>query len=532
MTRWAIVADLERCVGCQTCTAACKHANATAPEVQWRRVLDIESGEFPDVRRTFVPVGCMHCADPPCMHVCPSTATGQRQDGIVTIDYDICIGCAYCAVACPYQARFKVDRPRYAYGDPAMENELEREDPARFGVAQKCTYCSDRVDLGLANGLIPGIDPDATPACVNSCIADALHFGDLDDPASNVSGLLDTYEHFAMHEEVGTAPGFFYLTEKAVDGRPLDTGAPETTGGITMKGVEPWLQQHWDARAAGNFMGGGAGAGLFVFAALSAIFAGTALLPLTVGAIGLVGAGLFLVWLEIGRPWRFLNVFRHAQTSWMTREAMMAMPFLGLAAVAGILDAAWLAVPATAFALAFLYCQGKILEASKGIPVWREPRIVPLIVTSGLAEGAGLYLLAAMVFAELQVFSGTVSVVLLALIAGRYLAWRDYRRRLAETGAPSKSLEVFDRMAPHFTILGHVIPIILVAIGLIMLEGPPIAPAIAGALALASGWWFKFDLITRAAYNQGFAIVRAPARGNGPAGPGVKPGWTLPEKVG
>ena len=98
MTRWVMIADLRRCVGCQTCTAACKHTNATPPEVQWRRVLDMEFGEYPEVKRVFVPVGCMHCADPPCMHVCPSTATGQRKDGIVTIDYDLCIGCAYCAV--------------------------------------------------------------------------------------------------------------------------------------------------------------------------------------------------------------------------------------------------------------------------------------------------------------------------------------------------------------------------------------------------------------------------------------------------
>jgi phenylacetyl-CoA:acceptor oxidoreductase 27-kDa subunit len=119
MTRWAMVADLNRCVGCQTCTTACKHANATAPGVQWRRVLDIEAGEFPDVRRAFVPVGCMHCDEPACVEVCPSTASRRRDDGIVTIDYDLCIGCAYCAVACPYQARFKVEQPRHAYGRKA-----------------------------------------------------------------------------------------------------------------------------------------------------------------------------------------------------------------------------------------------------------------------------------------------------------------------------------------------------------------------------------------------------------------------------
>ncbi|MBW7850881.1 MAG: 4Fe-4S dicluster domain-containing protein [Rhodospirillales bacterium] len=215
MTKWAMVADLRRCVGCQTCTAACKHANATAPGVQWRRVLDMEIGQFPDVRRVFVPVGCMHCDDPPCVSVCPSTATRKREDGIVTIDYDICIGCAYCFQACPYQARYKVSKPTFAYGDDnATENERVRFKAEMMNVAQKCTFCVERIDEGTAKGLTPGVDPEATPACVNSCIAGALHFGDLDDPNSNVSRLLEENESFRMHEELGTGPNIHYLWDK------------------------------------------------------------------------------------------------------------------------------------------------------------------------------------------------------------------------------------------------------------------------------------------------------------------------------
>ncbi len=211
MTRWAMAVDLRRCVGCQTCTAACKHANATPPGVQWRRVLDMESGEYPDVRRTFVPVGCMHCDDPPCMTVCPSTATRQRDDGIVTIDYDLCIGCGYCAVACPYQARFKTDRATFAYANKPSRAEAMRFDEKRLAVATKCTFCVDRIDAGTAKGLTPGVDPAATPACVNSCIAGALHFGDIENPSSNLSRLLTENEHFRMHEELGTGPGIYYL---------------------------------------------------------------------------------------------------------------------------------------------------------------------------------------------------------------------------------------------------------------------------------------------------------------------------------
>lgn len=214
MTRYAMAIDLRRCVGCQTCAAACKHANATPPGVQWRQVLDMEVGAFPDVKRVFVPVGCMHCADPPCMHVCPSTATRQREDGLVTIDYDLCIGCGYCAVACPYQARHITHRKEFAYGNEPTEAEAARFDERRMSVATKCTFCIDRIDKAKETGTTPGVDPEVTPACVNSCIADAMHFGDRDDPDSNISKLLAENHFFRMHEELGTDPGIYYLWDK------------------------------------------------------------------------------------------------------------------------------------------------------------------------------------------------------------------------------------------------------------------------------------------------------------------------------
>ena len=226
MTRWAMVADLRRCVGCQTCTAACRHANATPPGVQWRRVLDMEFGVYPNVRRSFVPVGCQHCDDPPCRDVCPTNATRKRADGIVTIDYDLCIGCAYCAVACPYQARHKTMRAAFAYGK-AMENETKRRDDRRLAVATKCTFCVDRIDDGLARGLRPGVDHEATPACVNACITQTLQFGDLDDPKSNVSQLVAENQHFRMHEELGTGPGFYYLWDAKEVAPSLPPGRPK-----------------------------------------------------------------------------------------------------------------------------------------------------------------------------------------------------------------------------------------------------------------------------------------------------------------
>jgi len=211
MKRYVMTIDLRRCVGCQTCTAACKSANATPPGIQWRRVLDLETGEYPDVRRTFLPVACMHCGNPPCESVCPTKATTKRDDGLVAIDYELCIGCANCVMACPFDARSIVHEQHFAYGESQMTSEAKRFDPGRIGVSMKCTFCKDRIDAAAVTGRTPGVDPEVTPACVNSCISGAMGFGDINDPQSNVSQLLAETKHFRMHEELGTEPGVYYI---------------------------------------------------------------------------------------------------------------------------------------------------------------------------------------------------------------------------------------------------------------------------------------------------------------------------------
>ena len=154
-------------------------------------------------------------------------------------------------------------------------------------------------------------------------------------------------------------------------------------------------QRAWDGRAAANFMAGGAGSGLVVATACGATLAGSARWPFVLGA-AIVLIGLAAVWAEIGRPWRALNVFLHARTSWMTREALLAPLLLGLALAAALLPAiAAAAAPLAALAaLAFVYCQARMLRAARGIPTWREPAIVPLIVATALVEGGALWLIA------------------------------------------------------------------------------------------------------------------------------------------
>jgi Fe-S-cluster-containing dehydrogenase component/DMSO reductase anchor subunit len=527
MTRWTMVADLERCVGCQTCTAACRHTNATAPAVQWRKVLDVEAGAYPNVSRTFVPVGCQHCADPPCMHVCPSTATRRRADGIVTIDFDICIGCAYCDVACPYQARFKVDAPRLAYGNVAMDYEIEREDPRRLGVAQKCTFCSDRIDFGLANSLTPGLDPRATPACVNACIADALHFGDLDDPDSNVSRLLRTQRHFRMHEELGTEPGFYYLYG-AANAAQRDEPAPalpEEPAKLRTRGVAPWHQQHWDWKAAGNFICGGAGAGLFAIAGVSSLALGSSF-PLGLVALALVALGLFSVLLKIGRPWRFIYVLRQPQRSWMAREAWVACSFFPIGLAAVWFDAPALAIVGAFIALSYLFSQAMMLRAAKGIPAWRTRLIVPLIVSTGIAEGSGCFLAAAALWFPLRPAVDAAALVAILAAVLRAGIWHAYLSALEREGAPTRSITVLDAFRPWFFAFGLALPLALIAAGFAAAAAASLLFALAGAAIFAAGGALKFILVTRAGYNQGFALTHTPVRGSGIAGPAVKPGWT------
>jgi phenylacetyl-CoA:acceptor oxidoreductase subunit 1 len=151
----------------------------------------------------------MHCADPPCVPVCPTGASRRRADGIVWIAEDACVGCGYCAVACPYRARHLVHESRGYFATPTPA-ETATARPGRRGVMTKCAFCHERLDAGRARGLVPGVDPDATPVCAVVCLTGAIVFGDLDDPASPAARRLAAGGAQPLMPECGTAPSVFY----------------------------------------------------------------------------------------------------------------------------------------------------------------------------------------------------------------------------------------------------------------------------------------------------------------------------------
>lgn len=206
--RWAMVVDLNKCVGCGQCVLACQANNDVSPNMAWNRIL--EMGQI-NGQESFLPIQCMHCADAPCTHICPVGATYQREDGIVMMDYDRCIGCRYCQEACPFGARLfnwqAFDGPNPAvpeWGEPEVERRPR-------GVVEKCSFCFQRIDRGLAAGLTPGRDLEATPACVVACPLKARLFGDLNDPASPVSKALADQKAFRLREDEGYEPRIYYL---------------------------------------------------------------------------------------------------------------------------------------------------------------------------------------------------------------------------------------------------------------------------------------------------------------------------------
>lgn len=286
--------------------------------------------------------------------------------------------------------------------------------------------------------------------------------------------------------------------------------------------VSPRQQRNWDWRAAANFIAGGAGGSLLLFASIGEISPDVSRVAILLG-MALIGAGLTCVWFEIGRPWRALNVYRHFATSWMTREAVVALILFPVAGLAMLTLTPFLVSLAGFLGLAFLYSQARILAANKGIPTWRHPRSIPLMVTTGLTEGAGFMVCVASLSST--PIAPWLLVSLITLISIRVWGWHMYIAGLTNDGVPVGALTVLNGLTRRLVVLGHGLPALGVAAALSGAPGGTLAAFAAGLLVVASGWMMKYTLVRRAAFTQGLALLHLPVRGGGPAGPATKPGW-------
>ena len=204
--QYGMVIDTARCIGCNACSVSCKIANNLPEGIFWSRVLtdggdapDTPAGTWPNLRMTYIPMSCQHCANPACVKACPVGATWKdTETGVVRQDYDKCIGCRMCMAACPYSGvrSYNWETPKYvmdfALGDADVPAHQKH-------VVEKCTFCYQRISKG------------ETPACMELCPAAARHYGDLDDPTSEVSLLLTKRQYKTLLPEKGTRPSVYYL---------------------------------------------------------------------------------------------------------------------------------------------------------------------------------------------------------------------------------------------------------------------------------------------------------------------------------
>ena len=437
---YGFLIDNRSCIGCHACSTACKAENEVPLGVYRTWVKYVEKGAFPNTRRAFQVTRCNHCANPPCVRICPVTAMYQRDDGIVEFDPDACIGCKACLQACPYDA---------IHIDP------------NTGTAAKCHFCSHRTDIGLA------------PACVVVCPTQAIIAGDLDDPGSRISELVARHDVTVRRPEQGTLPKLFYIdadqitlspgasqapdtfmwadtvSEQAIYQEPAAHGgggssrrtapsgaalrAPHAQGGTDAPGpihigtttvAEHMVQtgynaQHkvpWHWPVPAYLVTKAIGSGAFM---LLAAWFGLGVVPFEIG-LALAGGLLALVFtalttallvVDLERPERFLTILLRPQwRSWLTRGAFI---LIGFTAVAGLwwlaeLGGALRLIPdglVSALRAPLLLLGGGLAAAAatytawlfgqaEGRDLWQSPTLPLHLLTQAFAAGAaGLMLL-------------------------------------------------------------------------------------------------------------------------------------------
>jgi Fe-S-cluster-containing dehydrogenase component/formate-dependent nitrite reductase membrane component NrfD len=440
----------DTCIGCHACSTACKSENEVPLGVQRTWVKSVETGQYPNVTRSFQVTRCNHCANPPCVRICPVTAMYQRDDGIVEFDPDVCIGCKACMQACPYDA---------IYIDPDS------------GTAAKCHYCAHKVDLGLE------------PACVVVCPEHAILAGDLDDPDSEIAQTVAKNKVTVRKPEQGTAPKLYYIGGEDVAMHPTATDrTPETFAwadvlplhddaggdGHSSKPAKPskpaaasrrtsdsgtalrasgpqgdptggpiqigegrmaeqmtqvvWNAQHkvpWHWPVPAYLVTKGIAAGLFLILSVLGPIAGIAIeggdmLAASSASLFFLLVTTALLVYDLERPERFLRIVLRPQwRSWLVRGAYLLIGFSGLVSLwwAGELASTmgwytfdspdwrmWVMIPAIPFGIGTAIYTAFLFGQAEGRDLWQSPLLpIHMLVQSVMGGSAFLLILGAFV---------------------------------------------------------------------------------------------------------------------------------------
>lgn len=513
---FGFIIDNRKCIGCHACTVACKAEHEVPIGVNRTWVKYIEKGEFPETRRLFSVMRCNHCADAPCVEICPVTALYTRSDGIVDFDDRRCIGCKACTQACPYDAI-------YMHPD--------------HHTAAKCNYCSHRTDIGLE------------PACVNVCPEHAIISGDMDNPGSEISKLLGRETVSVRKPEKGTNPKLFYIDGDKVSLNPTETN-PDTdymwssqAGGVghfakfaeervvnsplreevkkqTLVQIEPRKKARrvYDAPNKGVLWGWEVSAYILT----KAIAAGAFLIPITGGyfmevpetvkRLGVIIAFIFLavtgllLVMDLGRPDRFLNVlFRPQWKSWLSRGAYIITAYGGILTLwligsfAGFESLLKFIEPfGIVFALLSAVYTAFLFAQAKGRDFWQSPMLGLHMIIHSLMAGFAVFLLASpilkvndgvrMVLSFLAIVTLAFHLVTLAIELTTTHTTDD-----AHTVVKMITRGEFSRRFWFGMILaGNVLPLLL-----LLFAGKPLALAASGILTLI-GLWFAEDIWVKA----------------------------------
>lgn len=421
---YGFLIDQRSCIGCHACTVACKSENEVPLGVFRTWVKYVEKGEFPNTRRHFLVERCNHCANSPCVEICPTQALFKRPDGIVDFDKSRCIGCKACMEACPYEA---------IYIDPVSHT------------AAKCNFCAHRIDQGLQ------------PACVTVCPEEAIIYGDLDDPGSRISQLIGRNSVQVRRPEQGTEPKLFYIGADEIalmpEALPHSTGAmwneptPEMLQGDATH-AESWMphvdhaqvdynirhERPWGWMVSAYLLTKSLSAGLFLvlalFLTLGVTGAGTLGLPAAVAAIGFLGLTTALLVADLEHPERFLYlIFKPHWTSWLVLGAWALIGYGGLLVIWLALDLfgstplpfTWLI--AVFAALAAVYT-ALLFGQAEGRDLWQGPLLpVSLLTQAVMAGAAGLAIWSAATGASVALMRAlTVTLLAAVLVHGALIA--------------------------------------------------------------------------------------------------------------